>query len=57
VPTSPAPIVTPAIYAKTLREIIKPTVAGMAQDGIPYSGFLYAGLMIGPRWFGKDTRI
>ena len=45
---SPAPVVTPAIYAKTLREIIQPTVAGMAKDGIPYTGFLYAGLMIHP---------
>lgn len=43
---SPAPVVTPEIYAKVLREIIKPTVAGMAKDGIPYTGFLYAGLMI-----------
>jgi phosphoribosylamine--glycine ligase len=45
---SPAPVVTPALYAKTLREIIKPTIAGMAKDGIPYTGFLYAGLMIHP---------
>ncbi|OAM51647.1 phosphoribosylamine--glycine ligase [Methylovorus sp. MM2] len=45
---SPAPVVTPEIHAKAMREIIKPTVAGMAQDGIPYTGFLYAGLMISP---------
>ncbi|EUJ09634.1 phosphoribosylamine--glycine ligase [Methylophilaceae bacterium 11] len=45
---SPAPIVTPAIHAKVMREIIKPTVEGMAKDGIPYTGFLYAGLMISP---------
>lgn len=45
---SPAPVVTPEIYAKTLREIIKPTVAGMAKDGVTYTGFLYAGLMIDP---------
>ena len=44
---SPAPIVTPAIHAKAMREIILPTVRGMAADGIPYTGFLYAGLMIG----------
>jgi phosphoribosylamine--glycine ligase len=44
---SPAPVVTPDIHAKTMREIILPTVRGMAADGIPYTGFLYAGLMIG----------
>ena len=44
---SPAPVVTPAIHAKTMREIILPTVRGMAADGLPYTGFLYAGLMIG----------
>ena len=43
---SPAPVVTPSIHAKVMREIIKPTVEGMASDGIPYTGFLYAGLMI-----------
>ncbi|HEX5538270.1 MAG TPA: phosphoribosylamine--glycine ligase [Methylophilaceae bacterium] len=43
---SPAPIVTPEIHARVMREIISPTVAGMAKDGIPYTGFLYAGLMI-----------
>lgn len=45
---SPAPVVTPEIHAKVMREIIKPTVEGMAKDGIPYTGFLYAGLMISP---------
>lgn len=45
---SPAPVVTPEIHAKAMREIIKPTVEGMAKDGIPYTGFLYAGLMISP---------
>lgn len=44
---SPAPVVTPAIHAKAMREVIMPTVNGMAKDGIPYTGFLYAGLMIG----------
>jgi phosphoribosylamine--glycine ligase len=44
---SPAPIVTPTLHAKVLREIILPTVQGMAADGIEYTGFLYAGLMIG----------
>jgi phosphoribosylamine--glycine ligase len=43
---SPAPVVTPALHARVVREIILPTVRGMAADGIPYSGFLYAGLMI-----------
>lgn len=43
---SPAPVITPAIHARVLREIIKPTVEGMAAEGIPYTGFLYAGLMI-----------
>jgi phosphoribosylamine--glycine ligase len=43
---SPAPIVTPTIHARVLREIIAPTVQGMAAEGIDYTGFLYAGLMI-----------
>ncbi|HJW23372.1 MAG TPA: phosphoribosylamine--glycine ligase [Rhodocyclaceae bacterium] len=44
---SPAPVVTPEVHAKVMREIILPTVRGMASDGLPYTGFLYAGLMIG----------
>jgi phosphoribosylamine--glycine ligase len=43
---SPAAIVTPAMHARVMREIINPTIQGMAKDGIPFSGFLYAGLMI-----------
>jgi phosphoribosylamine---glycine ligase len=43
---SPAPVVTPTVHARIMREIIVPTVEGMAADGIPYSGFLYAGVMI-----------
>ncbi|MDB5747026.1 MAG: phosphoribosylamine--glycine ligase [Massilia sp.] len=43
---SPAPIVTPAMHARVMREIIDPTIQGMAKDGIPFTGFLYAGLMI-----------
>ena len=43
---SPAPVVTPSIHAKVMREVIMPTLAGMEKDGIPYTGFLYAGLMI-----------
>jgi phosphoribosylamine--glycine ligase len=43
---SPAPVVTPEVNARVLREIIMPTVQGMAADGIPFTGFLYAGLMI-----------
>src|ERR1700756_643856 len=43
---SPAPIVTPSLHARVMREIINPTIAGMAKDGIVFTGFLYAGLMI-----------
>ena len=43
---SPAPAVTPTLHARIMREIILPTVAGMSADGIPYTGFLYAGVMI-----------
>jgi phosphoribosylamine--glycine ligase len=43
---SPAPIVTPKVHARVMREIVVPTIQGMAQDGVPYVGFLYAGLMI-----------
>ena len=43
---SPAPVVTPAIHAKVMREVIRPAIAGMEKDGTLYSGFLYAGLMI-----------
>ncbi len=44
---SPAPCVTPEIHGRAMREIILPTVQGMIKDGTPYTGFLYAGLMIG----------
>jgi len=44
---SPAPVVTPEVHARAMREIILPTVRGMAADGIPFTGFLYAGLMVG----------
>jgi phosphoribosylamine--glycine ligase len=43
---SPAPVVTPNVHARAMHEIIQPTVQGMARDGIPFTGFLYAGLMI-----------
>ncbi|HET7162668.1 MAG TPA: phosphoribosylamine--glycine ligase, partial [Rhodanobacteraceae bacterium] len=43
---SPAPVVTPEVHARAMREIVEPTVAGMIEDGIPFTGFLYAGLMI-----------
>jgi phosphoribosylamine--glycine ligase len=43
---SPAPVVTPALHARIMREIILPTVQGMTADGVPYTGFLYAGVMI-----------
>jgi phosphoribosylamine--glycine ligase len=43
---SPAPVVTPAVHARVMREIVAPTIVGMAADGHPFTGFLYAGLMI-----------
>ncbi|WP_028489560.1 phosphoribosylamine--glycine ligase [Thiothrix lacustris] len=43
---SPAPVVTPAMHERIMNEVIYPTVRGMAADGIPYTGFLYAGVMI-----------
>jgi phosphoribosylamine--glycine ligase len=43
---SPAPVVTPELHARIMREIIAPAVNGMAADGIPYTGFLYAGVMV-----------
>jgi phosphoribosylamine---glycine ligase len=46
---SPAPVVTPEIHARVLREVIQPVVRGMEQEGITYTGFLYAGLMIDPQ--------
>ena len=45
---SPAPVVTPAVHARAMEEVILPTLRGMAADGIPYTGFLYAGLMVEP---------
>jgi phosphoribosylamine--glycine ligase len=45
---SPAPVVTDALHRRIMDEVIRPTVRGMTQDGRPYTGFLYAGLMIGP---------
>lgn len=45
---SPAPVVTPEIHAKVMREVIRPVVQGMKAEGTPYTGFLYAGLMIDP---------
>lgn len=43
---SPAPVVTPEMHARIMDEVIRPTVAGMAAEGLPYTGFLYAGVMI-----------
>ena len=43
---SPAPVVTPEVHARVMREVVDPTVQGMLADGIPFTGFLYAGLMI-----------
>jgi phosphoribosylamine--glycine ligase len=45
---SPAPVVTPDVHERTMREVIMPTLDGMAADGLPYTGFLYAGLMVSP---------
>jgi phosphoribosylamine---glycine ligase len=46
---SPAPVVTPEVHARAMREVILPTIRGMEKDGIRYTGFLYAGLMITPQ--------
>jgi phosphoribosylamine--glycine ligase len=58
---SPAPVVTPNVHAKAMHEIILPTIAGMAKDGVPFTGFLYAGLMIDaqgqPRTVEFNTRM
>jgi phosphoribosylamine---glycine ligase len=43
---SPAPVVTPTVHARIMREVISPAIAGMAAEGTPYAGFLYAGVMI-----------
>lgn len=50
---SPAPVVTPELHARVVREVIQPVLRGMAEEGHPYSGFLYAGLMIE----GGDLRV
>ena len=49
---SPAPVVSAALHARVMREVITPTIEGMKADGIPFTGFLYAGLMIGD---GEDS--
>jgi phosphoribosylamine--glycine ligase len=46
---SPAPVISPAMHARVMREVIQPVISGMEKDGTPYGGFLYAGLMISPR--------
>ncbi len=45
---SPAPVVTPALHGRIMREVIEPTIRGLAAEGMPYTGFLYAGVMIAP---------
>jgi phosphoribosylamine--glycine ligase len=45
---SPAPVVTPELHARVMREVIEPTIRGLASEGMRYTGFLYAGLMIAP---------
>ena len=58
---SPAPVVTPNVHARAMQDIILPTIEGMAKDGIPFTGFLYAGLMIDeqgvPRTLEFNTRM
>ncbi|HEX6019449.1 MAG TPA: phosphoribosylamine--glycine ligase [Burkholderiaceae bacterium] len=58
---SPAPVITPNLHARVMHEIIRPTVAGMKRDGIVFTGFLYAGLMIdaqgNPRTLEFNTRL
>lgn len=51
---SPAPVLTPTIHARVMREVIQPVVDGMVRQGTPYTGFLYAGLMIRPN---GDTKV
>ena len=46
---SPAPVVSPTVHARVMREVIDPAIAGMRAEGVPFTGFLYAGLMIGPK--------
>ena len=45
---SPAPVVTPVMHARIMREVIEPAIRGLAADGMPYTGFLYAGIMVAP---------
>jgi phosphoribosylamine--glycine ligase len=58
---SPAPVVTPNVHARAMQDIVLPTIAGMGRDGIPFTGFLYAGLMIDdegtPRTLEFNTRM
>jgi phosphoribosylamine--glycine ligase len=58
---SPAPVVTPDVHARAMRDVILPTIRGMDKDGIPFTGFLYAGLMIDadgkPRTLEFNTRM
>jgi phosphoribosylamine--glycine ligase len=58
---SPAPVVTPEVYARAMKDIIQPPLDGMAKDGIPFTGFLYAGLMIdaqgNPKTLEFNTRM
>jgi phosphoribosylamine--glycine ligase len=46
---SPAPVITPAVHARAMREVIDPAIAGLEREGMPFTGFLYAGLMIGAK--------
>jgi phosphoribosylamine--glycine ligase len=54
---SPAPVVTAQVHARAMREVIMPTIKGMEKDGIPYTGFLYAGLMIDAQGHAQNTGV
>ncbi|MBU4610965.1 phosphoribosylamine--glycine ligase [Achromobacter sp. GG226] len=54
---SPAPLVTPQLHNRIMREVILPTIQGMTKDGIPFTGFLYAGLMIAPGAEGQPATL
>ena len=54
---SPAPVVTPNVHARVMQEIVLPTIAGMAAEGTPFTGFLYAGLMIDAQRRAEDGRV
>ncbi len=54
---SPAPVVTRAMHERIMREVIEPTIRGLAKDGMPYTGFLYAGIMVASRRHAERARV